>query len=192
MFRRGTTTQERRVEERRTPVEDIPREGPGPQGADNLNPPRAPSGRVTQNTAPVYDRPGTVREEEVVGARQRPRVIAGWVNTILGIGLVGMTLVLILRLGLKLADASTGNGFVRAVYHATGAMIAPFQGIFANHVIRGGGIYEPANYIALAVYVFGTLLVMGLIALIAFKLSEQTRVHQQTTMSGGPYTRQQR
>ena len=51
----------------------------------------------------------------------------------------------------------------------------PFQGIFDNSIIRGGGTFEPANLIAIFVYLVGVSIVMGLMGLAISRLPRRSR-----------------
>lgn len=65
-------------------------------------------------------------------------------------------ILLVSRLLLKLAGASTLSAFVGMIYSITGIFILPFEGIFRRGVSQGSGltsVFEPSALVAIIVYV---------------------------------------
>jgi hypothetical protein len=123
----------------------------------------------------VYDGPREVRQEGEVGEQEDVKVgpfswaeaISRTLTTLLVTALVLAELDLVLRLAFKLGSASTANAFVRWIYHMTGQMVRPFDGIFSVHVMRGGGIFEPSVLIAMGIFLVGTLVLIWVIQTVA-------------------------
>ncbi|MFZ1720898.1 MAG: YggT family protein [Microgenomates group bacterium] len=81
-------------------------------------------------------------------------------------------LILAFRLILKLLGASTGSGFVRAIYGVSSIFVLPFQGIFRTAVAQGVetvAIFEPATLVAIIVY---SIAAWGLVKLIRISSGE--------------------
>ena len=105
-MRRGTTVQERPVDEKRTPIQDVPREGPSPD-----------AGYRQPETVSTYERPamqsqGMTGEEATIHSSSLPRTLAERVLEYTGIGLVLAELILLLRLSFNLVNVSASTGFV--------------------------------------------------------------------------------
>jgi hypothetical protein len=66
------------------------------------------------------------------------------------------------RFLLKLLGASAQSSFVNLIYSVSGALVAPFHGIFPN-TGSSGNVFEPASLVAIAVY---ALLGWGAVVLI--------------------------
>jgi hypothetical protein len=75
--------------------------------------------------------------------------------------------VLGLRLFFKLVTADNTNGFVKLIYHITGQMIRPFNGVFSIHAVTGGGIFEPAVVIGMVLFLIGAVLAIWVVRSLA-------------------------
>jgi len=172
MFRRRNATTEYRTRRTPDPVEqDVQNERPAPDRpryARDAGYDRMPERGVYEGPREVR-REGEVGEQEdvVVGPFFWTEAISRTLTTLLVTALVLAELVLILRLAFKLGTASTGNAFVRWIYHMRGQMVRPFDGIFSTHVVRGGGIFEPSVLIAMAVFLVGTVVLVWIIQTVA-------------------------
>ncbi len=83
-----------------------------------------------------------------------------------------LELILAFRLLLKLLGASTGSGFVRAIYGISSIFVMPFQGIFRTAVAQGAetaSVFEPATLVAIIVY---GIAAWGLVKLIRISSGE--------------------
>jgi hypothetical protein len=196
---RKTAVQERPVEQK-TPVQDVP---PDNRGNVDPNPPEAsqrPYSDESIGRTPVqaperptgdvgYGRPQTVttvergpmREERALGEEEtihRPsfaRMLSGRLLEYTGIAFVLSEIVLLLRLSFTLDAVSPTNGFVSWILTTSGWMVKPFDGIFANHIIRGGGTFEPGTLIAIFVYLAGALIIMSLLGFLVARMPRRTR-----------------
>jgi hypothetical protein len=136
------------------------------------------SGRVVREEV-VYESDDVTRDEvlhdEVV---EEHAVSDSWGvtrNIVRTIGLVAIALLAVVetllafRLGFLAAAANPANDFVNFIYDATGWLVDPFEGIIANDAVGGGGVFEWATVIAMAVYFVATILfVILLTALTSF------------------------
>jgi hypothetical protein len=132
-------------------------------------------GRTSTVTA---ERPRVREEVGGEGAIHRsslPRRLMGRLIEYTGMSLVLSELILLLRLSFRLDAVSPTNGFVSWILTTSGWMVKPFNDIFSNHIIRGGGTFEPGNLIAIFVYLVGGLLIIGGLALAASRLPRRTR-----------------
>jgi hypothetical protein len=83
------------------------------------------------------------------------------------------------RLVFKLLDASTGNGFVRAIYAVTNFLVVLFEGIFS----RSGSASSQA---------VATLIAMLVIALIAFVIIKLIKPKTGVTVENAEHTQNNR
>jgi hypothetical protein len=159
MFRRGSTTKER-PPERTQPYSDVRQDRP------------AGERREAPVSAPPRGDGQAVREEERIAGREavmepRPlglgQYLANWFTLLVGTALVLAEGVLGLRLFFKLVSADNTNGFVKLIYHITGQMIRPFNGVFSIHAVTGGGIFEPAVVIAMVLFLIGAVLAIWIV-----------------------------
>ncbi len=109
--RRGTTVQERPVQEKRTPVQGVPPEGPAPER------PVEDVGYRQPETVTTYERPAMqsqamMSEEATIHSSSLSRTLMGRLLEYTGMGLVLAELTLLLRLSFNLFDVSATNGFV--------------------------------------------------------------------------------
>ncbi|MGV8981418.1 YggT family protein [Clostridium sp.] len=77
------------------------------------------------------------------------------------------------RLIFKLLGANDGNAFVSLIYSVSGALLAPFSGIFRTAVSKGietKSVLEPATIIAMIVY--------AVIAYAIVRLIEISAIHK--------------
>jgi uncharacterized protein YggT (Ycf19 family) len=65
---------------------------------------------------------------------------------------------LVFRLGFRLAEANSNNGFVNFIYDISRPLAAPFQGIVGN-----SGNLEWASLIAMVVYAVAALLLIAVL-----------------------------
>ncbi len=168
MFRRGSTTKER-APERTQPSGDVKQdrpvgEQPGPYSSE--------ARRESPVAAPPRGDGHPVREEERIAGREammepRPlglgQYLANWFTLFVGTALVLAEGVLGLRLFFKLVSADSTNGFVKLIYHITGQMIRPFNGVFSIHTVTGGGIFEPAVVIGMVLFLIGAVLAIWVV-----------------------------
>jgi hypothetical protein len=89
--------------------------------------------------------------------------LANWFTLLAGTALVLAEGVLGLRLFFKLVSADNTNGFVKLIYHITGQMIRPFNGVFSIHAVTGGGIFEPAVVIGMVLFLIGAVLAIWVV-----------------------------
>jgi hypothetical protein len=68
-----------------------------------------------------------------------------------------MAVLLAIRFVLLLSGANESAGFAQLIYGLTGWMVAPFMGLFGNHLTYPGAastaVFEPESLVAIAVYV---------------------------------------
>jgi uncharacterized protein YggT (Ycf19 family) len=93
--------------------------------------------------------------------------LANWFTLLAGTALVFFESVLALRLFFKLTTADNTNGFVKLIYHFSGAVIRPFEGIISNQTIVKGGILEPSVLIAMALFLVATVLAIWVVRSLA-------------------------
>jgi len=170
MFRRGTTTKERSPSERTQPQGEVRQERPA---GEQPGPYSGEARRESPVAAPPRRGDGhAVREEERITGREammepRPlglgRYLANWFTLLVGSALVVGEVVLGLRLFFKLVSADNTNGFVKLIYHITGQMIRPFDGVWSVHAVTGGGIFEPAVVIAMVLFLIGAVLAISIV-----------------------------
>ncbi len=157
--KRGTAVQEKPAQPvQQNPGDGHPAETPQRPPESSYRQPEA----VTTYERPVSPEPMPAREETIHSSSFLRRLVAR-VLEYTGITLVLSEVILVLRLAFQLSDASVTNGFVSWILVTSGWMVKPFQGIFSDHLIRGGGTFEPATYIAMAVYLVGGLIILTLI-----------------------------
>lgn len=120
---------------------------------------------VAPSSAPV-ERLGVdetyIAERPSVGYSFR-RTLGAWV----GLALTVVVSILALRFFLKLTAANEGNGFVDFIYGLSGALVAPFEGIFSSRAAGSDGVFEPAVLVAIAVYALIALLMVALVSALA-------------------------
>ena len=157
--RRGTTTEQRNPSE--APYEErAPYRTEGPVSA----PPRGNGQPVRE----VEREPMAGRMEMVERAPlSMGQYLANWFTLLAGTALVFFESVLALRLFFKLTTADNTNGFVKLVYHFSGAVIRPFEGIISNQTIVKGGILEPSVLIAMALFLVATVLAIWVVRSLA-------------------------
>ena len=146
--------------------------------------------RKTRETEVVYDEPDVAYEDEPV-VEERATSTSGVVNIAEAwtrlLAFVVMTSIVIVeamlgfRLGFLASAANRSNGFVDAIYDSTGPLVEPFQGIISNDSLSGGGIFEYATVIAMAVFLLAAvLLVWALWAALAAAPREDTYAASRT------------
>jgi hypothetical protein len=172
--RRGTTIEQKSpAEEERRRATEARQEGP-------MSEQRNPYGSEERREAPVSAPPRgnghAVREAERMAGREEMlqpapismgRYLANWFTLLLGSVLVVGETVLGLRLFFKLVSADNTNGFVKLIYHITGQMIRPFDGVWSVHTVTGGGIFEPAVIIALVLFLVASVLAIWVVRSLA-------------------------
>lgn len=84
------------------------------------------------------------------------------VHFILGL----ISILLVLRFGLKLLSASPESSFVAWIYDTTQPLLEPFMFAFPTSAVRGGYIIEFTTLFALFAYVFGGYLIQEFLDLI--------------------------
>ncbi|HEV8574827.1 MAG TPA: hypothetical protein VGR43_08980 [Dehalococcoidia bacterium] len=108
-----------------------------------------------------------VAEDEVVSTGAGGWNFArGWMRVfaaLLGVALATVETFIGLRLAFLLGEANAANGFVNFIYDVSDPLVEPFQGIFTNDGLSGGGIFEPASVIAMAVYFVAAALLIAVI-----------------------------
>lgn len=133
-----------------------------------------------QRTVTVIEEEGeTPQDEETVTHSGDEEVVAAYPDSgFLARGFMGtfswlialVVLTIEALLGFRLVFALTGanpqNGFVDFIYDVTGPLVAPFEGIIAEST-SGSGVFEPQTVIAVAVYAVISLIVIGLLAILA-------------------------
>lgn len=82
-----------------------------------------------------------------------------------------INVLLLLRLIFRAFGANPGSPVVQFTYSLSGALLAPFQGIFAP-AIAGESVIEPAIIVAMIIY---SLLAKGLVELIYILAKRDTR-----------------
>jgi len=122
--------------------------------------------RVSEN---VSDE-ATVRRQESGGGSLMRGLVRAMLVLPLAYALVVVQMFLGLRLAFQIAGANPNNDVVDAAYEVGDPLAEPFQGIIANRTVDSGvleqvnpGLFEPANAIAMAVYLTIGALVIGLI-----------------------------
>jgi uncharacterized protein YggT (Ycf19 family) len=118
----------------------------------------------------VITRDGGVIGQEVGVAEHIDRVearrstvdwLAGVVYLVVGI----ISILIALRVVLKLLAANPESGFTRFVYGSTGPLVAPFQGIFGTST-AAGMVFEASSVLAMAIYLLGGWLIVRILALV--------------------------
>jgi len=168
MFRR-TTTKERNPQQ----YGEVRQEKPVSQQGSPYDPQMSREGPVS---APPRGDGQPVREAERVTTgepmmEERPlglgRYLANLFTLLVGTAAFVGEVVLGLRLLFKLISADGGNGFVKLIYHITGQMIRPFEGVWSVHTITHGGIFEPATVIALVLFPIAAILAIWIVRSLA-------------------------
>ncbi len=90
---------------------------------------------------------------------QRQQLLVRLVDFFIGLA----ELVLILRVVLRLFNASQGASFVNWVYQTSGTLLAPFRGIFPTEVLHRGYVLDVSALFAVLVYAFIGYLLIELI-----------------------------
>jgi hypothetical protein len=164
MFRRGTTTKERGPSERTQPYGDVKQERPVSEQreAPASAPPRG-NGQAVREPERMVGREEMVQPVPITFGQY----LANWFTLLVGSALVLAETVLGLRLFFKLVSADNTNGFVKLIYHITGQMIRPFDGVFSIHTVTGGGIFEPAVVIGMVLFLIGAVLAMWIVRSLA-------------------------
>jgi len=139
----------------------------------------------TRREEVVYESNDVSRDESVHDEVVEQRAVSDpWDvtrNIVRTIGLVAIAILAVVetllafRLGFLAAAANPNNDFVNFIYDATGWLVEPFEGIIANDAVDGGGVFEWATVIAMAVYFVATILfVILLTALTSFPSSSRS------------------
>jgi len=168
MFRRGTTTKERGPSERPQPSSDVRQdrpvgEQPGPYSSEARREPRRGDGHAVREEERMVGRAEMVERAPL----SMGQYLANWFTLLAGTALVFFETVLALRLFFKLTTADNTNGFVKLVYHFSGAVIRPFDGIISNQTVVKGGILEPSVLIAMALFLIGAVLAIWVVRSLA-------------------------
>ncbi len=177
--RRGTTTTEHRAPSEGTrsyggdlqqqrPVEEQP--GPYSSEARRESPVATPPRGDGQA---VRERERMVGREEMVEPAPLTfgQYLVNLYTVLVASALVLAETVLGLRLFFKLVSADNTNWFVKLIYHITGQMIRPFNGVFSIHTVTGGGIFEPAVVIAMVLFLIGAVLAIWIVRSLATLVS---------------------
>jgi preprotein translocase subunit SecF len=96
----------------------------------------------------IKERRSTVTEDEKNKGTRQGKMLVYYV-----LGLI--EILLAFRFAFKLLGANPNSGFVDFIYTITGALLAPFVGIFRSGSTEGietQSVLEPATLIAMAVY----------------------------------------
>jgi hypothetical protein len=113
---------------------------------------------------------GVSGSDEVVKSTADPWFVTqGFIRmlaSLLAVALVAVETLLGFRFAFLLAGANASNGFVDFIYDASGWIVEPFEGIADPSSVDGGGVFDPATLIAMAVVgVAGILILMTLWAI---------------------------
>lgn len=117
------------------------------------------------------------RASEAVPAQRRGRGFAKTLVRLLVLpaayGLAVVETILGFRLAFLMAGANPNNDFVDFIYQSGDPLAEPFQGLLASKTVDGGafeqasaGVFEPANAIAMGVYMAVGFVLIGLIFLV--------------------------
>jgi uncharacterized protein YggT (Ycf19 family) len=90
-------------------------------------------------------------------------MLAGMICAWIGLAAAAVTTLLGFRLAFLLADANRSTAFVDFIYDISAPLVEPFENIFANRSIDGGGIFEPATLVAGVTYLIAATLLMAFI-----------------------------
>jgi len=110
--------------------------------------------KETERVNSGVGRDGAVVRERTssVESKQNPKMtIVNLVWYLYGLA----TILLALRMILKLTGANSGNGFVSFIYSVSGVLSAPFDSIFGVTSAEAGStqsVFEPSILVAIAVY----------------------------------------
>jgi len=110
--------------------------------------------KETERVNSGISRDGAVVRERTssVESKQNPKMtIVNLVWYLYGLA----TILLALRMILKLTGANSGNGFVSFIYSVSGVLSAPFDSIFGVTSAEAGStqsVFEPSILVAIAVY----------------------------------------
>jgi len=92
--------------------------------------------------------------------------------------LTGLLLVgLVARFILKATGANTGSGFVRFIYNATAAFVAPFRGIFSDSV-SGNNALEVSTIVAIVFWAVLAFFITWLLGILLGGPSRGTREYR--------------
>ena len=113
--------------------------------------------------APVRDEVVSDRfvEDEAVGRLSTLDLVSRVIWFLTGLLLVG----LVFRFIMKATGANAGSSFVRFVYNATAAFVAPFRGIFADSV-SGNNVLEISTIVAIVVWALVAFFVTWLLGIL--------------------------
>jgi hypothetical protein len=126
--------------------------------------------------------------EEVVDHGDPWYAARGAVRTVqMLIAVVALALesLLAFRFAFLLTEANPSNGFVDFIYDSTNWLVDPFEGIASTSSVDGGGVFDPATLIAMAVVmVVATLLILLLSAFTAYPGSGSHATARTTSRHG--------
>lgn len=126
-----------------------------------------PGGDYVQ--APVDGVPITTPSGDVVYLTRSDEVrlaVSRRIQDILGFIFSIAAILIVLRFVLLAAGANSASGFVQYVMAWSQPLVAPFQNLFANPVLRGAGVFEIGDIIAIAIYGLVTALLCKLVSLL--------------------------
>ena len=128
-------------------------------------------GRRERNGAVVGERNDAVVEEydETTVDRGPGSTVAAMITMLSWwAGLAGIVVfaLLALRLSFETGHANSTR-FVDYIYHVTGPLVRPFEGIANARTLGGGGIFHPETAIAMGVYLVAMALVVMALRMLA-------------------------
>lgn len=118
---------------------------------------------ITADGSVVGQDIGTAAIVDRVEAR---RSTADWLSGLISLVVGVITILIAIRVVLKLLAANTESGFTQFIYNVTGPFVRPFLGIFGTPAGDGGAVFEVSSILAIAIYLLVGWLLIKLVQLV--------------------------
>lgn len=118
---------------------------------------------VTSDGSVVGQDIGTAATIDRVEAR---RSTADWIGGLISLVVGIITILIALRVVLKLLAANTESGFTQFIYGVTGPLVRPFMNILGTPGANNGAVFEISSILAIAIYLLVGWLLTKLVQLV--------------------------